>query len=178
MFVFFFYSILVIFFLIFLIPAFNKNTWVLKIFSFSSSIFIFVFSLFLWIFFNNLKFSEQLYTFVFWSSSLNIFYSLGLDGLSLFFVLLTTFLIPLCILSSWFHFNYCFKEFVVILFLVEFLLINFFLVTDLIFFYICFEGILLPLFIIIGSFGSRQRRIHASFQLFFLYFNRFFFYVI
>lgn len=167
MFIFFFYFILVIFFLMFLIPAFNKNTWILKIFSFYSSVFIFIFSLFLWVFFNNLKLSEQIYSFILWTSSLNIFYSVGLDGLSLFFVLLTTFLIPLCILSSWFYFNYCFKEFVIILFLVEFLLINFFLVTDLIFFYICFEGILLPLFIIIGSFGSRQRRIHASFQLFF-----------
>jgi proton-translocating NADH-quinone oxidoreductase chain M len=90
-----------------------------------------------------------------------------LDGFSLFFVLLTTFLIPLCILAGWFYFNYCFREYIFILFLVEFFLVNFFLVTDLVFFYIYFEGILLPLFIIIGSFGSRQRRIHASFQLFF-----------
>jgi proton-translocating NADH-quinone oxidoreductase chain M len=97
----------------------------------------------------------------------NINYSLTIDAISIFFVLLTVILTSLCLLSTWFLFNYCLKEYLFVIFFVQFLLINFFLVSDLFFFYICFEGILLPLFIIIGTFGSRQRRVHASFQLFF-----------
>jgi len=94
-------------------------------------------------------------------------YKFSFDGISLLFVLLTVFLVPICILASWSHFNYCYKEFLFLLFLIEGILINFFLVSDLFFFYVFFEAILLPLFVIIGSFGFRQRRIHATFQLFF-----------
>ncbi len=138
-----------------------------RIFSLVISCLIFLLSLIVWVHFSQLIGLFQFFNLFYWLYFFNIYYSVGLDGLSLFFIVLTTFLIPLCVLASRYHFIFCFKEFMILLLAVEFLLINFFSVTDLIFFYICFEGILLPLFIIIGSFGSRQRRIHASFQLFF-----------
>lgn len=129
--------------------------------------FIFIISIFLWLFFINISVDVQFLSIFNWLSFFNLYYSFGIDGLSIFFIILTAFLVPLCILATWYHYLYCFFEFVLLLFFIEFLLINFFSVTDLVFFYICFEGILLPLFVVIGNFGSRQRRIHASFQLFF-----------
>jgi NADH-quinone oxidoreductase subunit M len=101
-----------------------------------------------------------------WSNFLNIYYSGGVDGVSLLFLLLTAFLIPFCVLYSWNQFLYFFKELMLLLFSIEFLLFNFFFVSDLFFFFIFFESILFPMFILIGNFGSRQRKIHASFQFF------------
>jgi NADH:ubiquinone oxidoreductase subunit 4 (subunit M) len=60
------------------------------------------------------------------------------------------------------------KEFIIMLLFTEFLLINVFIVLDLFFFYIFFEGVLIPMFIIIGVWGSRQRKIHAAYQFFFI----------
>jgi proton-translocating NADH-quinone oxidoreductase chain M len=108
---------------------------------------------------------QETYHFL-WSEYLNIYYSIGVDGFSILFILLTAFLIPLCILYSWNQFTYAIKELILLLLIIEFLLLNFFLVTDLIFFFIFFESILIPMFLLIGCFGSRQRRIHASFQFF------------
>ena len=74
---------------------------------------------------------------------------------------------PICILISWNSIIYKIKEFILMLLLTEFLLINVFAVLDLFFFYIFFEGVLIPMFIIIGIWGSRQRKIHAAYQFFF-----------
>jgi proton-translocating NADH-quinone oxidoreductase chain M len=148
----------------FLIPF--KYIKLIKNFSLLFSIAIFSFALFLTLTFDKTSAHfQQAYHFI-WSDYLNIYYSLGVDGFSVFFVLLTTFLIPFCILYSWNQFIYAIKELLILLLIIEFLLINFFLVTDLIFFFIFFESILIPMFLLIGCFGSRQRRIHASFQFF------------
>eukprot|EP01116_Phalansterium_solitarium_P017656 TRINITY_DN43_c0_g6_i2.p4 TRINITY_DN43_c0_g6~~TRINITY_DN43_c0_g6_i2.p4 ORF type:complete len:524 (+),score=-115.34 TRINITY_DN43_c0_g6_i2:7024-8595(+) len=92
----------------------------------------------------------------------------GIDGISLMFIILTTFLIPICIISSWVSIGKRLKEFLLLLFLIEFLLINFFSVLDIFLFYVFFESVLIPMFIVIGLWGSRSRRIHAAYQ-FFLY---------
>lgn len=106
----------------------------------------------------------------------NIDYQTTVDALSLFFILLTTFLIPICFLISWSNIKYGFKLYSILLFLLELILINVFVVTDLVFFYIFFESVLIPMFLIIGIWGSRDRKIHAAYQ-FFLYtlFGSFFF---
>jgi len=101
-------------------------------------------------------------------SSLNISYSLGLDGISLFLEILTALLFPLCVLCSWTTVQYRVKEFLVVLCVLEFMLFNVFAVLDLLLFYIFFESVLIPMFLIIGVWGSRERRIHAAYQ-FFLY---------
>jgi NADH-quinone oxidoreductase subunit M len=81
---------------------------------------------------------------------LNIQYICGLDGISLLLINLTTFLIPLCILVNIVTINYRFKEYILLLFLLEFLLINTFSALNLFYFYIFFESVLVPMFLIIG----------------------------
>lgn len=102
-----------------------------------------------------------------WVELLNFRYVLGIDGISIFFILLTTFLIPLCVLCSWESVTYRLREFLLFLFLIEFLLLNVFCVLDLLLFYIFFESILIPMFLLIGIWGSRERKIQAAYQFFF-----------
>nr|YP_010461266.1 NADH dehydrogenase subunit 4 [Heterocyathus sulcatus]UUF92197.1 NADH dehydrogenase subunit 4 [Heterocyathus sulcatus] len=107
-------------------------------------------------------------------------FSFALDGVSLFFLLLTTFLIPICILISQKSIKFLFKEFILCLFFIEILLIGVFLVFDLLLFYIFFEGVLIPMFFLIGIWGSREEKVRASFYFFFFTFagSVFFFFVI
>jgi NADH-ubiquinone oxidoreductase chain 4 len=90
---------------------------------------------------------------------------LGLDGLSIYFVLLTTIITPIALLSNWTSINENVRSYVVIILLLETLLLAVFLVLDILLFYIFFESILPPLFILIGLFGS-SNKVRASFYLF------------
>jgi len=92
---------------------------------------------------------------------------LGLDGLSIYFVLLTTIITPVALLSNWNTINSNIRSYVIIILLLESLLLAVFLVLDILLFYIFFESILPPLFILIGLFGS-SNKVRASFY-FFLY---------
>lgn len=153
---------------VFLLPS--SNLLLVKKRSLEHSIVVFVLSLLLYVLYDKYNFLE-LFQFNFslsWMSFVNLNFSYGADGVSIFFVILTSFLIPICIISSWESIKYRFKEFVLYLFLIEFLLFNVFCVLDLILFYAFFESVLIPMFIIIGVWGSRGRRIYASYQ-FFLY---------
>lgn len=96
-----------------------------------------------------------------------IFYVLALDTLSMWFIVLTQFLFLLCMLSSWTSIQFRYKEFLVIMLILDLFLVNLFSVQDLFAFYICFESVLIPMFLIIGIWGSRQRRVHAAMQFFF-----------
>lgn len=157
--------ILFLFMIILFIPE-HKFIFIKKLALYFTSI-IFFLSLLLWIFFNN-EVNHFIYIFYIpWIDILNISYSVGIDGISIFFIILTTFLIPICILISWNSITYRIKEFIMMLLLLEFFLINVFSVLDLLFFYIFFESILIPMFFIIGIWGLRQRRIHATYQFFF-----------
>ena len=98
----------------------------------------------------------------------NFHFVLGIDGISLFFVILTTFLIPVCILVSWSSISLYVKEYCIAFLILESFLIAVFSVLDLLLFYIFFESVLIPMFIIIGVWGSRERKIRAAYQ-FFLY---------
>jgi len=90
---------------------------------------------------------------------------LGLDGLSIYFVLLTTIITPIALLSNWNSINDNVRSYVIIILLLETLLLAVFLVLDILLFYIFFESILPPLFILIGLFGS-SNKVRASFYLF------------
>lgn len=91
---------------------------------------------------------------------------LGVDGLSIYFVLLTTIIMPIAILSNWNSIqSQNVLSFVVIMLLLETLLLAVFLVLDILLFYIFFESILPPLFLLIGLFGS-SNKVRASFYLF------------
>jgi NADH-ubiquinone oxidoreductase chain 4 len=90
---------------------------------------------------------------------------LGLDGLSIYFVLLTTIITPIALLSNWKSIKENVRSFVIIILLLETLLLAVFLVLDILLFYIFFESILPPLFLLIGLFGS-SNKVRASFYLF------------
>lgn len=95
-------------------------------------------------------------------------FGLGIDGISLFFIILTCFLFPACILVGWTTIQTAVKEYCIAFLLLETLLLAVFSVMDLLLFYVFFESVLIPMFVIIGVWGSRERRIRAAYQ-FFLY---------
>jgi len=94
-------------------------------------------------------------------------YKMGVDGISMLFVILTTFLMPLCILASWEAIEERVKEYMIAFLVLETLMIGVFCALDLFLFYLFFEGGLIPMFLIIGVWGG-PRRVYASFK-FFLY---------
>ena len=108
------------------------------------------------------------YSFTWFGNIINIEYNLGIDSLSIIFIFLTLFLIPICLIISWKSIYYNTKYFFLLFLILEILLINVFCAVDLMLFYIAFESILIPMYFLIGYWGSRERRMHAAFQ-FFLY---------
>jgi NADH-quinone oxidoreductase subunit M len=102
-----------------------------------------------------------------WIPGLNIAYHVGVDGISLLFILLSTLLIPISILASWNSIQYRVKEYMIMFLLLETMLIGMFSSLDLVIFYLFFEGVLIPMFLIIGIWGG-ERRVYAAYK-FFLY---------
>jgi len=102
-----------------------------------------------------------------WLIKSNLTVSFGVDGISLFFILLTTLLFLICTLFSWFSVKIYLKEYLLCFLLMELFLIVVFSTLDLLFFYIFFESILIPMFIFIGVWGSRDRKIRAAYMFFF-----------
>ena len=136
----------------------------IKNFSLFLSFLIFILSLFLWIFFDQ---SITTFQFLFKLKWIHLFpLHFGVDGISLFFIILTTFLIPICLLISYENINHHVKEFYFLFFLIEFCLLISFTVLDILIFFIFFESILIPMFLMIGLWGSRVRKIKASYLFF------------
>ena len=153
-------------FLLLVIPA-TKHILLKKI-AFNVSCLIFICSLFVWVFFNKCTGTFQFVVKCFWVKNLNLNLILGIDGISVFFLLLTTLLIPLCLLNSWNTVTTNLKGYLISFLLLEFFLVGVFCVLDLLFFYIFFESVLIPMFLIIGIWGSRERKIRAAY-FFFIY---------
>lgn len=102
-----------------------------------------------------------------WIGSSNVWCSLAVDGLALSLIILTSFLIPICIILSWN--NSIFKkakQYVISYLIMQSFLFGIFTSLDLLLFYVFFEAVLIPMFLIIGIFGSRARRVRASYLLF------------
>jgi NADH-quinone oxidoreductase subunit M len=131
-----------------------------------TTIFTFVLSIAAWWSFNPANGGFQLVEQKDWFSHA-ISYKLGVDGLSMPFVLLTTFLMPFCIAASWVSIDKRVKEYMIAFLLLETLMIGVFVALDLVLFYLFFEGGLIPMFLIIGIWGGK-RRVYAAFK-FFLY---------
>ena len=145
----------------------EKNILIKQIALLFSSL-TFLFSLFLWVFFDCSTSKFQFIEYFSWVSLFNISFFLGIDGISLFFVILSTFLVFICILSSWSSVRKHLKQYYICFLLMNSFLIIVFSVLDIIIFYIFFESILIPMFLIIGVWGSRTRKLKAAYQ-FFLY---------
>ena len=146
----------------------SSNSPILKAIALNSSCTVYIMSLFLWTFFNKSIGSFQFVNKVLWIPYLNLNFSIGIDGISLFFILLTTLLIFLCILISWTSVKIYIKEFLIAFLVLEFFLIGVFSILDLLLFYIFFESVLIPMYLIVGVWGSRERKIRAAY-FFFIY---------
>jgi NADH-quinone oxidoreductase subunit M len=108
----------------------------------------------------NFQFTEN----YFWINS-GISYHLGVDGISILLVILTTFLMPFCILASFENIKVSLKEYLIAFLILETLMIGVFCSLDLILFYLFFEGGLIPMFLIIGIWGG-ERRVYSTFKFF------------
>jgi NADH:ubiquinone oxidoreductase subunit 5 (subunit L)/multisubunit Na+/H+ antiporter MnhA subunit len=101
------------------------------------------------------------------AARLRRFYQMGVDGISVLFVLLSTVLVPLCILASWESVQTRVREYMVAFLVLESMMVGMFCALDFVLFYIFFEAVLIPMFLIIGVWGG-ARRVYAAFK-FFLY---------
>ena len=127
----------------------------------------FFLSLLLPLFYDVEKNGYQFIEFHSWFEQLDINYYVGVDGIAIPLILLTTFLIPICLLCSWKSIKKRVKEYVIYFLLLESLVIGVFVSIDLLVFYVFFEAVLIPMFLIIGIWGG-ENRVYASFK-FFLY---------
>jgi NADH-quinone oxidoreductase subunit M len=125
----------------------------------------FLVSLGVWINFDNSTASFQFVEKVVWMPGLNLAYHMGIDGISMFFVILSTLLTVICILASWLSITDRVKEYMIAFLVLETLMVGMFSALDLMLFYIFFEGVLIPMFIIIGVWGG-PRRNYAAYKLF------------
>jgi NADH:ubiquinone oxidoreductase subunit 4 (subunit M) len=136
-------------------------------FSLFWSLVILNFSVSLLFFFDPASTQFQFLKITSWFSLFNLNFSLGIDGLALVLILLTALLIPVCIMLCW---NKSLtnqaREYSFAFFLLEFILFFVFSSLDIMVFYIFFEAVLIPMYLIIGFYGSRERRIRSSFMLF------------
>ncbi|MEJ5262974.1 MAG: NADH-quinone oxidoreductase subunit M [Ignavibacterium sp.] len=131
------------------------------------SVIAFIVSLFIYFGFDHSSSDFQFVHKFSWINGLNIFYFVGVDGLSLLLVLLTTFLTPLTLISSWSSIEHKIKEFTFFMLLLETGMIGVFVSLDLFLFYIFWEAMLIPMYFIIGIWGGKER-IYAAIK-FFLY---------
>ncbi|MBV8568691.1 MAG: NADH-quinone oxidoreductase subunit M [Methylobacteriaceae bacterium] len=140
----------------------NNARWVALI----TTTVTFILALWAWAGFDPANAGFQLVEARSWFSN-KIIYKLGIDGMSIPFVVLTTFLMPFCIIASWRPIRVRVKEYLIAFLVLETLMVGVFCALDLVLFYLFFEGGLIPMFLIIGIWGGK-RRIYASFK-FFLY---------
>ncbi len=132
-----------------------------------TSLTTFILSLFLWFNFDTSTAAFQFEEQAEWMPGLNISYHLGVDGISMLFVLLTTLLTPICVLASWQSITERIKEYMVAFLVIETMMVGMFSALDMVLFYVFFEGVLIPMFLIIGVWGG-PNRVYAAFK-FFLY---------
>ncbi|GGD25780.1 NADH-quinone oxidoreductase subunit M [Aureimonas glaciei] len=132
-----------------------------------TTVFTFLVSLLIWTGFDNANPGFQMVEDVEWLGVGGIGYHMGVDGISMLFVILTTFLMPICILASWETITERLKTYMIAFLLLEVLVVGVFCALDIVLFYVFFEGSLIPMFLIIGVFGGK-RRVYASYK-FFLY---------
>src|SRR6056300_1808137 len=131
-----------------------------------TSLLVFVLSLFLWINFDKTIFSFQFVEEKKWIIDF-VKYKLGVDGISILFIVLTAFITPICIVATYNSVKFRKKDFFIALLVMETMMIGVFCSLDLFLFYLFFEAGLIPMFLIIGIWGG-IRRVYAAFK-FFLY---------
>ena len=142
----------------------SKNIIGIKYVSLFVSIINFLISIYLWLIFDQSSYEFQFVESRVWIKDF-INYKVGVDGISILFIILTTFITPLCILSVNSSIKNRLKEFLIAILLMETLMIGVFCSLDLVIFYLFFEGGLIPMFLIIGIWGG-ERRVYSAFKFF------------
>src|SRR3984885_11140424 len=150
--------------LLILLPRRDRD---IRVFSLAVSLLTFVLSLHLPVYFHREQAGFQYEIDKPWISIPNIHYHMGIDGISMWLVVLTTFLTPLCVLISWNSIHERVKEFFILLLVLETSLIGVFVSLDLFLFYFFWEATLIPMALLIGMYGH-GRRVYAAVK-FFLY---------
>ena len=138
-----------------------KNSKNVAIFA---SVLNFVLSLYLWFNFDNTHSGFQFVEEYEWLKGF-INFKFGIDGISIIFILLTTFIAPICIFSGINSISFRIKEFLILILLMETLMIGVFCSLDLVIFYLFFEGGLIPMFLLIGIWGG-EKRVYSAFKFF------------
>src|SRR2546421_7179269 len=137
----------------------------IRVFALVISLLAFILSLHLPVHFQRAQTGFQYEVDKAWMPTPNIHYHMGTDGISMWLVVLTTFLTPLCVLISWKSINERVKEFFILLLVLETALIGVFVALDLFFFYFFWEFTLIPMALLIGMYGH-QRRVYAAVKFF------------
>jgi NADH-quinone oxidoreductase subunit M len=132
-----------------------------------TSLIVFLLSLILWARFDQSSAAFQFVEKLSWLPEFGVGYHMGVDGISVLFVLLSTALTPICILASWEAIDTRVREYMVAFLVLETMMVGMFAALDFIVFYVFFEAVLIPMFLIIGVWGG-ARRVYAAFK-FFLY---------
>ena len=132
-----------------------------------TSAIVLLLSLILWFRFDRTTAEFQFVERAVWLGDWGIGYHMGVDGLSVLFVLLSTVLTPLCIIASWEAITTRVREYMIAFLVLETMMVGMFCALDFVVFYVFFEGVLIPMFLIIGVWGG-PRRVYAAFK-FFLY---------
>jgi len=132
-----------------------------------TSLIVFALSLVLWFRFDKAEPGFQFVESLDWLPEFGVGYRMGVDGISVLFVLLSTALTPICILASWEAIGTRVREYMIAFLILETMMVGMFAALDFVVFYVFFEGVLIPMFLIIGVWGG-PRRVYAAFK-FFLY---------
>ena len=148
--------------LLMLLPRRDRD---IRIFALVITLLTFVLSLHLPVYFHRAHTDFQYQVDKQWVSTPNIHYHMGVDGISMWLVVLTTFLTPLCVLISWKSIHERVKEFFILLLIMETALIGVFTSLDLFLFYFFWEATLIPMALLIGIFGH-ERKVYAAVKFF------------
>jgi NADH-quinone oxidoreductase subunit M len=132
-----------------------------------TSLIVFALSLVLWFRFDHNEPGFQFVESAPWLPEYGVGYKLGVDGISVLFVLLSTLLTPICIVSAWEVIQTRVREYMIAFLILETMMVGMFCALDFVVFYVFFEGVLIPMYLIIGVWGG-PRRVYAAFK-FFLY---------
>jgi NADH-quinone oxidoreductase subunit M len=144
----------------------RKNHRMLKLTTLWISVVEFLFSLPLWFRFDNNTAAMQFVERHHWLPEYGISYYVGVDGFSLLLILLTTFLTPLCVLATWEDIQHRVKEFMICVLGLIAGMIGVFVALDLFLFYVFWEVMLIPMYLLIGVWGNPARRIYAAIKFF------------
>jgi NADH-quinone oxidoreductase subunit M len=139
----------------------------IRVTALGTGVITFILSLFILVYYDPANPGFQLIERAEWIPGTGIIYQKGVDGISIWFVLVSTFLTPICVLSSWHAIHDRVREFMIAMLVLEVMMVGMFTALDTILLYVFFEGVLIPMFLIIGIWGG-PRRVYSAFK-FFLY---------